>query len=73
MNFSGTNMPLLEITFPPDLQQFIERQEQELKFDTPEDYVISILERALSESSHQNQGVAVQRQWIQDPPPRATI
>lgn len=61
MNFSGTNMPLLEITFPPDLQQFVERQAQELKFATPEDYVISILERALSESSHQNQGVAAQR------------
>ena len=61
MNFSGINMPLLEITFPPDLQQFVERQEQELKFATQEDYVISILERALSESSHQNQGVAAQR------------
>ena len=66
-------MPLLEITFPPDLQQFVERQAQELKFDTPEDYVISNLERALSESSHQNQGVAAQRYWVQHPPPRATI
>lgn len=54
-------MPLLETTFLPDLHQFIERQAQELKFATPEDYVISILERALSESSHQNQGVAAQR------------
>ena len=54
-------MPLLEITFPPDLQQFVERQAHELNFPTPEDYVISILERALSESSHQNQGVAAQR------------
>ena len=61
MNFNGTNMPLLETTFPPDLHQFIERQAQELNFATPEDYVISILERALSESSHQNQGVAAQR------------
>jgi len=61
MNFNRTNMPLLEITFPPDLQQFVERQAQKLKFATLEDYVISILERALSESSHQNQGVAAQR------------
>jgi hypothetical protein len=61
MNFNGTNMPLLEITFPPDLQQFVERQAQELKFATPEDYVINILERALSESLHENQGIAAQR------------
>jgi hypothetical protein len=44
-------MSLLEITFPPDLRQFVERQARELKFDTSEDYVISILERALSENA----------------------
>lgn len=53
-------MPLLEITFPPDLQQFVERQAHELNFATPEDYVISILERALTESSHENPGIATQ-------------
>jgi hypothetical protein len=53
-------MPLLEITFPPNLQQFVERQAKELNFATPEDYVISILERALSESSHEKLGIATQ-------------
>lgn len=53
-------MPLLEIKFPPDLQQFVERQAHELNFATPEDYVISILERALKESSHEKPGIATQ-------------
>jgi hypothetical protein len=53
-------MPLLEITFPPDLRQFVERQAHELKFNTPDDYVISILERALTESLHKKLGIAAQ-------------
>ena len=53
-------MSLLEITFPPDLRQFVERQAHELNFATPEDYVISILERALTESSHAKPVIATQ-------------
>lgn len=53
-------MPLLEITFPPDLQQFIERQAHELNFATPEDYVISLLDRALTESTHKKPRIATQ-------------
>lgn len=53
-------MPLVEITFPPNLKQFVERQAHELNFATPEDYVISILERALTESSHAKPVIATQ-------------
>jgi hypothetical protein len=67
MHLNRANTPLLEIAFPSDLRQFVERQAHELKFNTSEDYVFSILERALSESSHDNQGIYAQKQWIQHP------